>query len=100
MEGWTIAYGGIRYVRRGGYGTLPEAWAEVNGVGHATIYRPDGTVYLRDAGAQTVRSNFVRQARLRNRGFGGPSVCGKCGNVRRIDPYGAWCRACGNGAAR
>jgi hypothetical protein len=47
-----IKLGPVTYERKGGGGwTLPEALAQVHGVGHARILRADGTVAVDDAGS-------------------------------------------------
>lgn len=98
--GYSYTIDGIRYVRKDRRPAgLGEVWAEVYGVGNACIYRPDGSLMLRDAGSVSVRSAFMRQVRLRLRGFGS-GKCGRCGSVRYVDQFGPWCRRCGAGAAR
>lgn len=62
MSGYTFSFGHIEYSghRDGTPFTLVEAWREVRGVGWARIYRPDGSLLMRDAGSVERRSR-VRQ---------------------------------------
>lgn len=64
MDGYTYTIDGFRYRRRDGRPAgLAEVWAEVNGVGHAAICRPDGSLMLAAAGNQSTRAD-VRKWRV------------------------------------
>lgn len=65
MAGYTFALGPVEYAahKDGTPLTLVECWREVEGVGGATIYRPDGTVLLTNAGSLTARHVFLTRAR-------------------------------------
>ena len=67
--GYTFSLGPVEYAgwRTGRPFTLADCFREVRGVGQATIYRPDGTVLLANAGALSVRSNLRRHFQRRPR---------------------------------
>lgn len=56
--GYTFSLGHIDYVshRDRTQFTLVEIWRELRGVGQARIYRPDGSLLMRDAGSLYRRS--------------------------------------------
>lgn len=61
--GYTFSLGPVEYTRWLNTGwpfTLVDCFDAVRGVGEATIYRPDGTVVLRNAGSLSVRANIRR----------------------------------------
>lgn len=65
MSGWSYSIDGFRYVRKdrqpAGFG---EVWAEVYGVRNAAIYRPDGSLYLANAGSLSKRAWHVASVRM------------------------------------
>lgn len=66
--GYTFSLGPVEYVRWAGTGepfTLVDCLRETRGVGDATIYRPDGTVVLRNAGSLLMRANIRRHFQRR-----------------------------------
>jgi hypothetical protein len=70
MIGYTFSLGPVEYCRELGTGrsfTLVECFTTVRGVGQASIYRPDGTVVLRNAGALSVRADLRRHFQRRPR---------------------------------
>lgn len=65
MIGYTFSLGPVTYAthKDGTPFTLVEIMREVRGVGQATIYRPDGSVLLPNAGSLYARSNLRRNMR-------------------------------------
>lgn len=63
--GYELSVGPVRYSgwRGGAPFTLADAWAEVEGVGGARIYRPDGSVVLDRAGNFSTRMAVRRSHR-------------------------------------
>lgn len=65
--GYQVRLGPVRFdCRRDGAPiTLAEAWRETFAVGGATIFRPDGSVLLREAGHLSTRYAVADYARRR-----------------------------------
>lgn len=65
MTGYTFTIGPMHYVshRDGTPFTLVDAWLAVRGVAQASIWRPDGSLVLRDAGSMSRRAMLAQNGR-------------------------------------